>query len=894
MSEHDALKIDHRVKVALLVVSLATIATIVVAALQENVFSEWHTIRSGYVDLLEQKAGDEAGRNAAKHFKVEIAQNYVPALGAVDRCVTCHAGLDDPRMVDAAQPYATHPGRYLEIHAPEKFGCTICHEGQGRAVTVDDAHGRVPHWERPMLKPGHIETSCTKCHMASKVLGSSGLIAVASGNPAGNRLLAEGQDLLAERGCLGCHKIEDKGGKLGPDLSRVGDKVAHNFDFLHLDAHAPREISTWLRAHFLDPSAVSPGSAMPAVRDIDEADALTAYMLSLRAKHGGGTVYSGRASNSVTPSQDGRKIYLQYCSACHGESGKHSQVASISSPALHNTDTLAVADDDYLRMIIATGRGGTDMPAWGEGHGNLSRDEIDRIVGYIRSWEGQGAPISAMSSQRGSAERGRAYFRGLCTGCHGVNGEGGIGNNLRAETFLAVTDDRFLARSIVEGRPGTAMPSWKHLSAQAVSDILAFIRSWQPTPPSFEEVVVSMDEVPSSDNARFGKSIYSRNCASCHGRRGEGGLGPSITNDAFLRVVDDVYIYRAITLGRPSTAMPAWRHLSADDIGSLIAYLRSYQKSPPLPLETITQAGDYNVGAVYYQESCAECHGQAGVGAIGPQLSNQVFLDSASDEMLFQWIGHGRTGTAMRGFLPETQGVTTLSAGQIVDIIRYLRHTAAAGDLPVPRVGFGNPEIGALAYKENCSSCHGPDGEGASGPQLNNPALLAVASDGFLAATINLGRTDTAMQPMVRGQGGNAQIPPEHVEDIVAYIRQWEGPKTWRKTRSITVLTNDEIVSGQGSYLRHCSGCHGRNGEGQAGGPEYFAPALNNPQFLAAASDGFLLATIARGRGQTPMRPFGRGAGGIAELGPEEITNIVRFIRSWQSTSDAAAAGGKQ
>jgi hypothetical protein len=39
-----------------------------------------------------------------------------------------------------------------------------------------------------------------------------------------------------------------------------------------------------------------------------------------------------------------------------------------------------------------------------------------------------------------------------------------------------------------------------------------------------------------------------------------------------------------------------------------------------------------------------------------------------------------------------------------------------------------------------------------------------------------------------------------------------------------------------------------------------YAPSINNPDFLRAAGDSFLLATIAVGRPGTPMRPFGKGA----------------------------------
>jgi hypothetical protein len=48
-------------------------------------------------------------------------------------------------------------------------------------------------------------------------------------------------------------------------------------------------------------------------------------------------------------------------------------------------------------------------------------------------------------------------------------------------------------------------------------------------------------------------------------------------------------------------------------------------------------------------------------------------------------------------------------------------------------------------------------------------------------------------------------------------------------------------------------------------------PALNNPDFLAAADDTFLWATIAYGRRETPMFPSLRGLGGVRQLSAQEI-----------------------
>ncbi|HEX9757526.1 MAG TPA: cytochrome b N-terminal domain-containing protein [Nitrospiria bacterium] len=77
----------------------------------------------------------------------------------------------------------------------------------------------------------------------------------------------EGTRLYSELGCPGCHQIHGEGGKVGPDLSYVGD---------HRDEN-------WLKAHFKDPSSLVPGSIMPSYHlKEEELQKLTAYMLSLK------------------------------------------------------------------------------------------------------------------------------------------------------------------------------------------------------------------------------------------------------------------------------------------------------------------------------------------------------------------------------------------------------------------------------------------------------------------------------------------------------------------------------------------------------------------------------------------------------------------------------------
>jgi cytochrome c oxidase cbb3-type subunit 3/ubiquinol-cytochrome c reductase cytochrome c subunit len=74
-----------------------------------------------------------------------------------------------------------------------------------------------------------------------------------------------------------------------------------------------------------------------------------------------------------------------------------------------------------------------------------------------------------------------------------------------------------------------------------------------------------------------------------------------------------------------------------------------------------------------------------------------------------------------------------------------------------------------------------------------------------------------------------------------------------------------------------CAVCHGRTGDGYAADQ---APALANREFLASASDEYLHAAIANGRGGTTMSAWSNARGG--PLSPADVDAIVSFLRSWE------------
>jgi cytochrome c oxidase cbb3-type subunit 3 len=73
-----------------------------------------------------------------------------------------------------------------------------------------------------------------------------------------------------------------------------------------------------------------------------------------------------------------------------------------------------------------------------------------------------------------------------------------------------------------------------------------------------------------------GQSIFAGNCASCHGREGEGISAPNLTDDYFINVAEVKDIANIIEVGRKNGAMPAWRNrLEPSEIIMASAYVAS-------------------------------------------------------------------------------------------------------------------------------------------------------------------------------------------------------------------------------------------------------------------------------------------------------------------------------
>lgn len=174
-------------------------------------------------------------------------------------------------------------------------------------------------------------------------------------------------------------------------------------------------------------------------------------------------------------------------------------------------------------------------------------------------------------------------------------------------------------------------------------------------------------------------------------------------------------------------------------------------------------------GAAVYAKYCALCHGKDATGYAAdnaPSLVSPTFLASASDDFLLAAIKNGRPGTAMAGYDAARGG--PLSAPDLSALIAFLRSHAKSSPPMVERASSGNPERGALVWRQHCTSCHGDRMQRGDAVHLANPELIRSASDSFLRYAIENGRPGTRMTAFAQTLG------PPAIEDVIAFMRTWD------------------------------------------------------------------------------------------------------------------------
>lgn len=182
------------------------------------------------------------------------------------------------------------------------------------------------------------------------------------------------QLMLSRRwACLGCHRRAGVGGRIGPDLSAVGERLR------------PAAI----RAIIDDPLAAGVGPHMPDLPlDQRQIDDLTA-LLATPGGHRTVEPYLPLLDLPLGPAEADPNDYRDHCASCHGSAGNGDgfNAAFLAVPATRHADPAYMStrpDDTLFDGIYAGGLmlgRSAAMPAWG---GSLSAQRIAALVDHMR------------------------------------------------------------------------------------------------------------------------------------------------------------------------------------------------------------------------------------------------------------------------------------------------------------------------------------------------------------------------------------------------------------------------------------------------------------------------------------------------------------------------------
>jgi mono/diheme cytochrome c family protein len=289
-------------------------------------------------------------------------------------------------------------------------------------------------------------------------------------------------------------------------------------------------------------------------------------------------------------------------------------------------------------------------------------------------------------------------------------------------------------------------------------------------------------------------------------------------------------------------------------------------------------------GIDLYAANCARCHGAAGEGLGLYRALNQQFIVNKDAHELQTIIQYGRYATEMAAFGQDEGGsLTPMQIRYLVTVLRENRWDVvqarvealgmAPGEEDILTAEAAQPaSIGQQAanaeslanaltlFREQCSGCHGEQGQGtADAPQVNNAYVRGMSTE-QLAEIVGLGVRNTKMEGFT-GRLGEAALAA-----LVSLLQNWD--RTDVQARA-PLATEAEIASvtetGQQLFETWCAICHGMSGEGGA-----IAPSLND---IPHAPVDFLVSRI-RG-GQNAMPPFA-----ATDLSNGQLALVIEYAQA--------------
>jgi len=603
------------------VVSLIFLGSLAIAP-AKNFFSEWRHYQHGYLKVIRNRS---EANTLQRHFRSGIQQIWLPELGIVDRCTSCHIGLKEASLADVAtQPYRPHP---VIPHKLDEFGCTICHRGQGAATTVAEAHNSTLAWEQPILPAKYIESSCGECHR---------------GPLPGTPVLNQGRNMLASYGCVNCHTIKLSDGTTmkatddPPSLSHIADKTTRE----------------WIYAWLKDPQAYATTATMPNFKLNDEdARDMSAFLIANSTPVPGDSL-TVAAKPASDPAAGGTLYGESFCASCHAiQNAAGNVVGGNVGPEL--TKIGSKAKPEWLQAWLRNPRmydSGTAMP-----HYRFNDGQIATLAGFLEAKSDSDLLSNAKldpATPEQIAHGKRLVSDYGCASCHeiaGIKKPENFAPELSRIGSKPVTQLIFLAGmqhtlpDYIAGKiknprafsPGLKMPQYTFSTAQidSLTTALLSLNERSSTLPTS----LAVPGVPESDYrpaGKAGKLMTDLACFSCHRINGRGGnMAPDLTwegSSVQRQWLVDFLKYPGTLRPALIRRMPRF-NLSDADANELADYIMTVYQSPAVDRDSMPLSG-YSQGEVelgrqlfYGKFACQGCHivdTKTDKGYIGPTLTN--------------------------------------------------------------------------------------------------------------------------------------------------------------------------------------------------------------------------------------------------------------------------------
>jgi len=600
-------------------------------------FREWAQYQAKYLRLIRQR-GDTV--SLQRRFRPGLQQTWLPELGVVDRCATCHVAMREASLSDVAtQPFRPHPPI---AHSLTEFGCVMCHRGQGAATTVEEAHRSTKAWEEPVLPARYNQSSCGQCHQNSL-----------EGTPQLNL----GKRLLARYGCVSCHVLKTAD---GAPVSATNEPPP----LTHIAEKTPRE---WIYAWLKNPQAYSVTAAMPDFK-LSNADArdISGFLIDQSTPYqpAGASKFTAGAAASAD-AQEGASVYGEsFCGSCHAiqnEAGL--MVGGDIGPEL--TRIGSKVKPEWLNLWLRDPKlyaPHTAMPRY-----RFSEKQLALLAGYLEAKTDRDllASVHLDPATKEQIVHGRALVneRG-CASCHQINGVKRL-DNFAPE--LTTVGSRSLAKIVfAPGVPHTLpdyiaakireprafgnklkMPQYSFTSTQVdalVTALLAQTERAQALP-----AILRVRGTPASNYQPAGKSgrlMEDMQCFACHASNGRGNdMAPDLTweGTAVQRQWLMSFLKNPNTL-RPALIrrMPRF-NLTDSEAVALTDYIMTTYQTPAFESDSM-DAGSFTAAdrergqqLFYSRYACQSCHivdPQNDKGYIGPTLTQ------VGSRLTAAWIFH--------------------------------------------------------------------------------------------------------------------------------------------------------------------------------------------------------------------------------------------------------------